>query len=555
MHNEATAALSLATGANGLVPTSANYVPLNPVSLLEHAVRCYPDKIAVVHQGLRYTYREFYQRCCALGRALRARGIGRGDTVAILAPNTPAMLEAHFGVLMAGAVLNAINTRLDAPAMAYCLQHGKARLLLADTEYAALVRNVMALTGAAIPVVDICDQPGFGRASEEEYEAFLRSGDAAVALQAPASDWDSVSLLYTSGTTGNPKGVVYHARGAYLNALSNALCSGLGRRSVYLWTLPMFHCNGWTYPWAVTAVGGTHVCLRKIEPAEIFRLIAEEGVTHMHGAPVVLSMLINAPAQQKRHASVPVQVGVGGAAPPSSVIAQMEAMGFQVTHLYGTTETYGPSTICAWQEPWADLPLEARARLMARQGVPMLAQGALMVADPHSMEPVPMDGKAMGEVMLRGHSVMKGYLDNPEATAAALAGGYYHTGDLAVWHADGYIEVRDRSKDIIISGGENISSLEVEEALYRHPAVMEAAVIAVPDEKWGEVPCAFVTLKDGVTPLSETALIAYCRDSLAHFKCPRYVIFGGLAKTATGKVQKYMLRQQAVAHLAQRRAA
>ena len=450
---------------------------------------------------------------------------------------------------MSGAVLNTINTRLDAPTVAFNLQHGKARLLLADTEYSELVKTALGKLETPIPVIDIRDQADYPMAGNVDYEALLASADPAFVATPPSDDWQSVSLLYTSGTTGDPKGVIYHARGAYLNALSNALGSELTSRSVYLWTLPMFHCNGWTYPWAVTAVGGTHVCLRQVEPKAVFQLIADEKVTHLHGAPIVLSMLIHTPADHKRRFSHPVQIGVGGAAPPSTVIAAMEAMGFRVTHLYGTTESYGPATVCAWQDEWTNMPLESRSRLMARQGVPMLAQHGLLVANPVTMEAVPQDGETLGEVMLRGHAIMKGYLNNPKATAAALSGGYYHTGDLAVWHTDGYIEIRDRSKDIIISGGENISSLEVEEILYRNPSIIEAAVVAVPDEKWGEVPCAFVALKDGAPELSELEIIAYCRDNLAHFKLPRYVIFGPLTKTATGKVQKYLLRQQAKAHV------
>ena len=535
-------------GSDGLVRTMANYAPLNPVSLLEHAVRTYPDKTAVIHREQRYTYREFHRRCVALASALHNLGVQAGDTVAIMSPNTPAMLEAHFGVLMIGAVLNAINTRLDAPAIAFNLRHGKARLLIADTEYGTLIQEALSSLDAALPLVNICDLAESPRIGGYDYEELLAAAPAFIP-EIPSDEWQSVSLLYTSGTTGDPKGVVYHARGAYLNALSNALSSELNVRSVYLWTLPLFHCNGWTFPWAVTAVGGTHVCLRKVEPETVFRLIVEEKVTHLHGAPVVLSMLIHAPAEHKRSFSHTVQIGVGGAAPPSSVIAGMEAMGFRVTHLYGTTESYGPATICAWQETWAELPLEARARKMARQGVPMLSQGGLLVANPVTMEAVPQDGETMGEVMLRGHAIMKGYLDNPKATANALTGAYYHTGDLAVWHPDGYIEIRDRSKDIIISGGENISSLEVEEVLYRHPSIIEAAVVAVPSEKWGEVPCAFIGLKDGAPAIGEKEVIAYCRDNLAHFKCPHYVIFGPLTKTATGKVQKYLLRQQARAHI------
>ena len=535
---------------DGLWRCGANRAPLNPVSLLLRTAQTYPGKTAVVHGDRRYTYAQFHDRCVALAAALAARGIGPGDRVAILAPNVPAMLEAHFGVLMVGAVLNALNTRLDPPAVAFCLAHGGARLLLADTELGGIARQAVASLEAPIPIVDIADLPEFPRVGEIEYEDFLATGAADFVPRIPEDEWHSVSLLYTSGTTGNPKGVVYHARGAYLNALSNALMSELNSRTVYLWTLPLFHCNGWTYPWAVTAVGGTHVCLRRVEAGAVFDLIGREGVTQMHGAPIVLNLLIHARPEEQKPLLRRVDIGVGGAAPPSTVIARMEALGFRVTHLYGTTESYGPASICAWQEGWEDLPGASRAALMARQGVRMLAHEALIVADPVTLQPVPRDGATLGEVLLRGNAVMKGYFKNGAATAGALAGGYYHTGDIAVWHPDGYIEVKDRSKDIIISGGENISSLEVEEALYRHPAIMEAAVVAAPDAKWGEVPCAFVTLRPGGAAVGADEIIAFCRERLAHFKCPRYVVFGPLVKTATGKVQKFQLRDTARRQLA-----
>ncbi|MCZ4306538.1 AMP-binding protein [Zoogloeaceae bacterium G21618-S1] len=529
-------------------PGPANYVPLSPVSLLHRAADIYPSKIAVIDGERRFSYTEFRARCCRLASALVARGIGRGDTVAVLAPNTSAMLEAHFGVLMAGAVLNAINIRLDAPTIAYCLRHGKARILLADTEFAALTRAALAQLDAPPPVVDIHAEGFDAHISDTTYEALLSGADPAFRGPGAQDEWQTVSLLYTSGTTGNPKGVLYHSRGAYLNALSNALITGLTPECVYLWTLPMFHCNGWTYPWAVTAVGGTHVCLRKIDAGAIFELIERERVTHLHGAPVVLNLLIHAPAEQKRPITHRVDIGVGGAPPPSRVIADMERLGVHVTHLYGTTETYGPSAICAWQTDWHTQPADAQARLRARQGVRMLAQEDIQVVDTLSGQPVPADGETLGEVLLRGNAVMKGYLDNRDATATALADGFYHTGDLAVRHADGYFEIRDRAKDIIISGGENIASIEVEEALYQHPDILEAAVVAAPDARWGEVPCAFITLREGAT-LSPEAIQQFCRERLAHFKSPRHILFGPLTKTATGKVQKFALRAQARAHV------
>ena len=535
--------------APGERPGPANYVPLDPVSLLHRSADVYPDKIAVIDGPRRFTYAEFRARCCRLAAALAARGIARGDTVAVLAPNTSAMLEAHFGIPMAGAVLNALNIRLDAAALAYCLDHGRARILLVDSEFAPLARTAAARLDSPPLIVDIAAEGFDERTGGIDYEAWLAGADPAHRGPGIQDEWQSLSLLYTSGTTGKPKGVLYHARGAYLNALSNALMSGLTPDCVYLWTLPMFHCNGWTYPWAVTAVGGTHVCLRKIEADAIFTLIARERVTHLHGAPVVLNLLIHAPATARRTFDHRVDIGVGGAPPPSRTIADIERLGFHVTHLYGTTETYGPSTVCAWQRDWDALPADAQARLRARQGVRMLAQADVRVVDPATRRPVPADGATLGEVMLRGNAVMKGYLHDAEATDAALAGGFYHTGDLAVCHPDGYIEVRDRAKDIIISGGENIASIEVEEVLTRHPDIVEAAVVAAPDQRWGEVPCAFVTLRAGADPDAETVM-EFCRQHLAHFKCPRHVVFGPLSKTATGKVQKFALRARAREHVA-----
>jgi fatty-acyl-CoA synthase len=524
----------------------ANWAALTPLSFLPWAAHVYAGKPAVVHGERTFTYAELYARCRRLASALTRRGIGRGDCVAVMAPNVPALLEAHYGVPMAGAVLNALNYRLDAGTIAFILEHGQARLLITDREFSPVIEDALRRLGRPLTVIDIDDplHEGGRLLGEKDYEAFLAEGDPDFAWTPPADEWQAICLLYTSGTTGDPKGVVYHHRGAYLNALGNALTFGLSSRAVYLWTLPMFHCSGWTYTWAVTAVGGTHVCLRRVDPALIFPAIARHRVTHMCGAPVVMTMLIHAPDAVKTRFEHTVEIATGGAAPPSTVIAAMEAMGFRVTHLYGLTETYGPATVCAWQEAWDDLPLAERAVQMARQGVSYATAEGMMVADPATLAPVPRDGTTLGEVMLRGNTVMKGYLKNPRATDAAFAGGWFHTGDLAVWHPDGYIEIKDRSKDVIISGGENISSLEVEEALYRHPAVMEAAVVARPDARWGETPCAFVTLKPGAAA-TDAEIIAFLRDGIAHYKVPRHVVFGPLPKTSTGKIQKFVLREQA----------
>jgi fatty-acyl-CoA synthase len=531
--------------ASHLAKNAANYMPLTPLGFLPRAAAVYPDKLAVVHGSLRFTYRQLYQRCQRLADALRGRGIGRGDTVAALAPNVPALLEAHYGVPMAGAVLNALNYRLDARSIAFILAHGDAKLLIADREFAPIVKAALAELGRPLPLVEIEDFPGGASLGGTEYEAFLGEGDPAAAWAMPSDEWDPIALNYTSGTTGNPKGVVYHHRGAFLNAIGNAITFGLDRHSVYLWTLPMFHCNGWTYPWAVTAVAGTHVCLRRVDPEPIFAAIVEHRVTHLCGAPIVLNLLVHAPERAKRRFDRVVEVATGGAAPPSAIIEAMERMGFRVTHLYGLTESYGPSTVCAWQEAWAGLPLPDRAAQMARQGVGSLTLDHQRVVDPRTMADVPADATTLGELVLRSNTLMKGYLKNPSATETAFEQGWFHTGDLAVRHPDGYVEIKDRSKDIIISGGENISSLEVEDALYRHPQVMEAAVVAKPDPRWGETPCAFLTLKPDSGPVSAEDIIAWCRTNLAHYKVPRTVVFGPLPKTSTGKIQKFELRERA----------
>ncbi|HVZ07608.1 acyl-CoA synthetase [Rhodopila sp.] len=523
--------------------TPANHVPLSPVSFLTRAARIYPDRVAVIHGDRRFTYGQFLERVRRLASALAKAGVGKGDTVAIMAPNTPQMLEAHYAVPMLGAVLCSINIRLDSAAIGFILGHSESKVVLTDTEFAAVMRP--AIHGLNARVVDIDDVGGLERVGTVEYEDFLAAADPSHPVRLPDDEWQAIALNYTSGTTGNPKGVVAHHRGAYLNACANALTFQLSPQSVYLWTLPMFHCNGWTYTWAVTLAGGTHVCLRRVEPALIFAAIADHGVTHMCGAPVVLSMLIHAPDAARRSFPQTVKIATGGAAPPSTVIAQMEAMGFAVTHLYGLTETYGPSTVCLWQPGLDEMPIDRKAAFMARQGVitPMIEDAAVM--DPDTMTPLPADGTSMGELMLRGNTVMKGYLKNQPATAEAFAGGWFHSGDLAVMHPDGYVEIKDRAKDIIISGGENISSLEVEEVLYKHPAVMEAAVVARPDDKWGETPQAFVTLKPDAPAVSAEDVIAWCRQHLAHYKCPRYVTFGPLPKTSTGKIQKFDLREKA----------
>ncbi len=529
-----------------LAPSPASFEPLSPVSFLHRAAAVFPDKVAVIHGERRTNYRTFRERCCRLASALAKRGVGKGDCVAIMGANTPEMLEAHYAVPMLGAVLNSLNIRLDARTIAFILNHGGASCLLSDREFSPTIRAALDQLPRKIPVIDIDDPLARGGEllGETDYEALLREGDPEFHGTQPEDELQAISLLYTSGTTGNPKGCVYHSRGAYLNAIGNMVTMGLTRDSVYLWTLPMFHCDGWTFTWAVTAAHGTHVCLRNLDPAQVYRAVKAHGVTHMCGAPVVLTLLANAPEQAKVKFDQVVECATGGAAPPSAVIEAMEANGFRVTHLYGLTETYGPAAVCAWQDDWAGLELEARSARMARQGVGYLTLESVTVKDPDTLEEVPRDAKTLGEIMVRGNTVMKGYLKNPGATEAAFRGGWFHTGDLAVLHPDGYIEVKDRSKDIIISGGENVSSLEVEETLYRHPKVLEAAVVAKPHEKWGETPIAFITLRDGIEAEAEE-IIAFCKENMAGFKVPKSIVFGPLPKTSTGKIQKFVLRQHA----------
>ncbi|MCJ2090646.1 AMP-binding protein [Methylobacterium sp. E-005] len=528
--------------ARDLDRTSANYVPLTPVSLLARAASAAGGRIAVIDGDRHLSYADLYARCRRLASGLAAHGIGTLDTVAILAPNVPEMIEAHFAVPMLGAVLNPLNTRLDPATIAFSLAHGGARALIVESEYAPLAARALAelerpLLVVAIGEADVADAIS--------YENLLASGDPDHAWTGPTDEWQSLCLLYTSGTTGDPKGAVYSHRGAYLQALGNAVTFGLTAESVYLWTLPMFHCSGWSYPWASVAACATQICLRKVEPAAIFRLIAEHGVTHLCGAPIVLSMIAHAPESDRVAFPQRVRCAVGGAAPSSTIIRTMEELGFQVLHLYGATESYGPATVCLAQPDWTELSDADRYARMARQGVPLATLEATGVVDPETDRPVPQDGATVGEIRLRGNTVMKGYLGNPDATARALAGGWYRTGDLAVWHPDGSVEIKDRAKDIIISGGENISSLEVEEVLMRHPAIMLAAVVARPDPTWGESPCAFLEVKPGAEPPTDHDVIAFCRERMARFKVPKTVVFGPLPKTSTGKIQKFVLRDRA----------
>ncbi|MBA4327804.1 MAG: acyl-CoA synthetase [Polaromonas sp.] len=528
---------------------AANHAPLSPLSFIARSAEVYPNRLAVVHGGLRRSWSGVFTRCRQLASALQQRGIGKGDTVAVMLPNTPPMVEAHFGIPVLGAVLNALNTRLDAETIAFMLDHGEARVLIVDPEFAAIVKKALALRQSKAPllVIDVEDAMYTGpveRIGSIGYDEFLAGGDPDFAWRLPDDEWDAIALNYTSGTTGNPKGVVYHHRGAALNALSNILEWDMPKHAVYLWTLPMFHCNGWCFPWTLAARAGVNVCLRKVEAKAIFEAIRAHGVTHYCGAPIVHGLLVNAPDELKQGLPRGVKAMVAGAAPPASMIEGMEALGFDLTHVYGLTEVYGPATVCAVQEGWDQLEIGERARLNARQGVRYHLERDVCVLDAATLQPVPSDGETMGEIMFRGNIAMKGYLKNPKATEEAFAGGWFHSGDLAVVYPDGYIKIKDRSKDIIISGGENISSIEVEDVLYRHPDVLAAAVVARPDVKWGETPCAFVELKAGAATTAED-IVAHCKKHLAGFKVPRAVVFGELPKTSTGKIQKFELRKQA----------
>ncbi|MDD0808762.1 acyl-CoA synthetase [Curvibacter sp. RS43] len=531
----------------------ANFAPLSPLGFIERAAQVYPNRLAVVHgrgeQALRRTWAQTYARCRQLASALRQAGIGKNDTVAVMLPNTPPMVEAHFGIPMAGAVLNALNTRLDAETIAFMLDHGEAKAVIVDPEFALVMQKALALRQSPQPLqlIEVEDDlygPAPVRLGTLTYEDFLAGGDPDFAWEGPADEWDAIALNYTSGTTGNPKGVVYHHRGAAVNAISNVLEWDMPKHAVYLWTLPMFHCNGWCFPWTVAARAGVNVCLRRVDPEAIFGMMREHGVTHYCGAPIVHGLLVNAPAALKEGLPSGVKAMVAGAAPPASMIEGMEALGFDLTHVYGLTEVYGPATVCAKDEAWDALDIGERARLNARQGVRYHLQREVQVLNQDTMTPVPHDGETMGEIMFRGNIAMKGYLKNPQATAEAFAGGWFHSGDLAVQYPDGYIKIKDRSKDIIISGGENISSIEVEDVLYRHPDVLAAAVVAKPDARWGETPCAFVELKAGAQTTPED-IVAHCKKHLAGFKVPRAVVFGELPKTSTGKIQKFELRRQA----------
>ena len=526
----------------------ANYTPLSPLTFLERSAATFPQHASVIHGERRFTWAETYDRCRRLASALAKRGIGFGDTVAVMAANTPEIYESHFGVPMTGAVLNTLNVRLDAATIAFCLRHGGAKVLIADTEFSDSVKPALAELDGDILVIDIDDAEAEVRGQrlgEMDYEAFLDEGEADFSWSPPADEWQAISLNYTSGTTGNPKGVVYHHRGAYLNALSNLIGWDMGHHPVYLWTLPMFHCNGWCFPWTLAALAGTSVCLRRISASTMYAAIAEHRITHFCGAPIVMNFLVNASSDERRPFDHTVNVMTAAAPPPASTLEAMQRLGFRVTHVYGLTETYGPAVVCAWHEKWNELTAQEQAAMKSRQGVRYHALDGLSVMDPETMTPVPADGETMGEVMFRGNIVMKGYMKNPEATGAAFAHGWFHSGDLGVVHPDGYLQLRDRSKDIIISGGENISSIEIEGALHKHPAVLNAAVVARPDDKWGETPCAFVEIKEGSANTAEDEIIAFCRDHLAHYKCPKTVVFGELPKTSTGKIQKFKLRERA----------
>ncbi len=525
----------------------ANFQPLTPLSLLDRAASVYPDHVAIIHGGLRRSYGEFYARARRLASALAKRGVGRGDTVSVMVANTPAMLEAHYGVPMMGAVLNTLNTRLDAAILGFTLDHAETKVLIVDREFSKVMKEALGRAKAKPLVIDY-DDPEFSgpgdRIGTLDYEALVQEGDPAFPWLMPADEWDAITLNYTSGTTGDPKGVVYHHRGAYLLAMANVLTCGMTKHPVYLWTLPMFHCNGWCFPWTLSFVGGTHVCLRQVRAAPIFDAIADHKVTHLCGAPIVMSTLLNAPADEKKPLPHVVEFVTAAAPPPEAVLAAMKTAGFNVTHVYGLTETYSPASVNDWNAAWDALSGGEQAGKKARQGVRYPVLEALDVLDSETMRPVARDGETLGEVMFRGNVVMKGYLKNKSATEKAFEGGWFHSGDLGVMHADGYIQLKDRSKDIIISGGENISSIEVEDALYKHPAVQAAAVVAKPDEKWGETPCAFIELKPG-TSASRDELIDWCRKNLASYKCPRFVVFADLPKTSTGKIQKFKLREMA----------
>ena len=532
-----------------LARNEANFAPLTPLLFIERTAEVYPERLAIVHGGLRQTWSQTYDRCRRLASSLRRAGVGKNDTVAVMLPNTPPMVEAHFGVPMAGAVLNTMNTRLDPEAVAFMLDHGEAKVVIVDPEFTPVMARALALRQRTAPILVIETEDAlYGPAAQglggTRYEDFIAAGDAQFAWELPGDEWDAIALNYTSGTTGNPKGVVYHHRGAAVNAISNILEWDMPKHSVYLWTLPMFHCNGWCFPWTVAARAGVNVCLRRVEAKAIFDAIRDHGVTHYCGAPIVQSLLVNAPAEMKQGVPAGVKAMVAGAAPPAALIEGMEQMGFDLTHVYGLTEVYGPATVCARQEAWSALDVGERAALNARQGVRYHLQRSARVLDPETMQPVSMDGETMGEIMFQGNITMKGYLKNAEASDEAFHGGWFHSGDLAVQYPDGYIKIKDRSKDIIISGGENISSIEVEDVLYRHPAVMAAAVVARPDPKWGETPCAFVELKNGASASAEE-IVAHCKRHLAGFKVPRAIVFGELPKTSTGKIQKFELRQRA----------